>query len=163
MYYSQADPRWGGTDFGGNTVGAAGCGPTSMAICISTLSKKVSPLTTCQWGAKHGYYIKESGWSHSVIPALAKQYHLKCKGIGKNRSALSQALSEKKLVVAIMAKGHFTNAGHYIVLRGMTSDGKILVADCGSKARNKAWDFNIVYNEARSGADAGGPFWIISK
>ena len=103
-------------------------------------SKKVSPLTTCQWGAKHGYYIKESGWSHSVIPALAKQYHLKCKGIGKNRSALSQALSEKKLVVAIMAKGHFTNAGHYIVLRGMTSDGKILVADCGSKARNKAWE-----------------------
>ena len=163
VYYSQADPRWGGTDFGGNTVGAAGCGPTSMAICISTLSKKVSPLTTCQWGAKHGYYIKGSGWSHSVIPALAKQYHLKCKGIGKNRSALSQALSEKKLVVAIMAKGHFTNAGHYIVLRGMTSDGKILVADCGSKARNKAWDFNIVYNEARSGADAGGPFWIISK
>ena len=45
----------------------------------------------------------------------------------------------------------------------MTGDGKILVADCGSKARNKAWDFNIVYNEARSGADAGGPFWIISK
>ena len=163
VYYSQADPRWGGTDFGGNTVGAAGCGPTSMAICISTLSKKVSPLTTCQWGAKHGYYIKGSGWSHSVIPALAKQYHLKCKGIGKNRSALSQALSEKKLVVAIMAKGHFTNGGHYIVLRGMTGDGKILVADCGSKARNKAWDFNIVYNEARSGADAGGPFWIISK
>ena len=163
VYYSQADPRWGGTDFGGNTVGAAGCGPTSMAICISTLSKKVSPLTTCQWGAKHGYYVKGSGWSHSVIPALAKQYHLKCKGIGKNRSALSQALSEKKLVVAIMAKGHFTNGGHYIVLRGMTSDGKILVADCGSKARNKVWDFNIVYNEARSGADAGGPFWIISK
>lgn len=98
-----------------------------------------------------------------MIPALAKQYHLKCKGIGKNRLALSQALAEKKLVVAIMAKGHFTNGGHYIVLRGMTSDGKILVADCGSKARNKAWDFNIVYNEARSGADAGGPFWIISK
>ncbi len=55
------------------------------------------------------------------------------------------------MVVAIMAKGHFTNGGHYIVLRGMTSDGKISVADCGSKARNKAWDFNIVYNEARKG------------
>lgn len=163
VYYSQADSRWGDKDFGGNTVAAAGCGPTSMAICISTLSKKVSPLTTCQWGAKHGYYVKGSGWSHAVIPALAKQYHLKCKGIGKNRSELSRALSEKKLVVAIMAKGHFTGKGHYIVLRGMTSDGKILVADCGSKARNKAWDFDIVYNEARNGADAGGPFWIISK
>lgn len=163
VYYSQADPRWGGIDFGGNTVAAAGCGPTSMAICISTLSKKVSPLTTCKWGAKQGYYVKGAGWSHAVIPALAKQYHLKCKGIGKNRSELSRALSEKKLVVAIMAKGHFTGKGHYIVLRGMTSDGKILVADCGSKARNKAWDFDIVYNEARNGADAGGPFWIISK
>ena len=69
--------------------------------------KEISPLTTCQWGAKHGYYIKGSGWSHSVIPALAKQYHLKCKGIGKNRSALSQALSEKKVGCCNHGKGTF--------------------------------------------------------
>lgn len=164
VYYAQADPRWGGTDFGGNTIKVAGCGPTSMAICISTLTdKKVSPVTTCKWAAQHGYYQKGFGWSHSVIAGLAKHYKLKCKAIGKNRSELTKALKEKKLVVAIMGPGHFTDYGHYIVLRGLTKKGKILVADCGKKSRNGAWDYNIVYNEARSGASAGGPFWVISK
>lgn len=163
VYYSQADPRWGSINFGGNTIQAAGCGPTSMAICISTLDKKVSPVTTCKWAAKAGYYVKGKGWSHSVIAGLAKHYKLKCKAIGKDRNALTKALKEKKLVVAIMGPGHFTDRGHYIVLRGLTKEGKILVADCGNKARNKAWDFNTVYNEAKSSASAGGPFWIIAK
>lgn len=163
VYYSQADPRWANIDFGGNTIQVAGCGPTSMAICISTLDKKVSPVTTCKWAAKVGYYVKGKGWSHSVVPGLAKHYKLKCTAIGKNKKKLAQALKQKKLVVAIMGPGHFTKRGHYIVLRGLTKDGKILVADCGNKARNKAWNFDIVYNEARSSADAGGPFWIITK
>lgn len=162
VYYSQADPRWGNIDFGGNTIQAAGCGPTSMAICISTLDKKVSPVTTCKWSAKAGYYVKGQGWSHSVIPGLAKHYKLKCTGIGKNKTALIKALKEKKLVVAIMGPGEFTDRGHYIVLRGMTKSGKILVADCGNRARNKAYPFDTVFQQVKS-ADAGGPFWVITK
>lgn len=163
VYYSQADPRWGSIDFGGNTIQAAGCGPTSMAICISTLDKKVSPVTTCKWAAKAGYYVKGKGWSHSVIPGLAKHYKLKCKGIQRNKTALIKALKEKKLVVAIMGPGDFTKRGHYIVLRGMTKSGEILVADCGNKARNKAYPFDTVFNQSRGNADAGGPFWVITK
>lgn len=164
VYYSQADPRWGEVDFGGSKIKDAGCGPTSMAICISTLTdKKVNPVTTCKWAAQHGYYVKGSGWSHSVVAGLAKHYKLKCKAIGKNRTELIKALKKKKLVVAIMGPGHFTKKGHYIVLRGMDKKGRILVADCGKKSRNKAWDFDIVYNEARPDASAGGPFWVISK
>lgn len=164
VYYNQGDSRWKNYNFGGNTVGKAGCGPTSMAICIATLKKtNVTPKETCKWAAKNGYYVKGSGWRHSVIGALAKKYKLKCTGIGKDKKKLTKALKQKKLVVSIMAPGHFTKGGHYIVLRGLTKDGKILVADCGNKERNKAWDFDIVYNEARSSASAGGPFWVIEK
>ncbi len=61
-----------------------------------------------------------------------------------------------------MAEGHFTKSGHFIVLRGVTEEGKILVADPASVARsNQEWDISIILNEARRGASAGGPLWAI--
>jgi len=66
-------------------------------------------------------------------------------------------------VIAIMGKGHFTKGGHFIVLRGVTAAGKVLVADPASKIRSeREWDFNIILKEARKGAAAGGAFWVIS-
>lgn len=61
-----------------------------------------------------------------------------------------------------MLKGHFTSGGHFIVLRGVTSDGQIMVADPASYSRSqKLWDLSIILNEASKRAGAGGPFWII--
>lgn len=164
VYYNQGDAAWKSLPYSTSTIGDSGCGPTSMAICISTLSgKKVTPRQTCTWAGNHGYYVKGSGSMHSVIPGLAKQYKVKCKGVGKSKTEIVKALKSGKLVVAIMAKGHFTDGGHFIVLTGI-KDGKITVADCGSRARTKqTWSLDLIVKEARSGADAGGPFWVISK
>ncbi|MNI98061.1 hypothetical protein D3C73_1568290 [compost metagenome] len=50
-----------------------------------------------------------------------------------------------------------------MVLRGVTEEGDILVADSASRKRSgQTWDFSIILNEARKNAAAGGPFWIIS-
>ena len=66
-------------------------------------------------------------------------------------------------MVAIMGPTHFTDGGHFIVLRGI-KDGKILVADCGSRQRTKeTWSLDLIASEAKGTASAGGPFWIISK
>lgn len=74
------------------------------------------------------------------------------------------ALSSGKLVVAIMSEGHFTRGGYFIVLRGITAEGKILVADPAiHKCSNQEWDLSLIMGEARKGADAGGPFWAIGK
>lgn len=57
-----------------------------------------------------------------------------------------------------------TSSGHFIVLRGCTSDGKILVADPSSYKRSeKSWDMSIILNEASKRAGSGGPFWIIGN
>lgn len=164
VYYNQGDAAWASLPYGSSTIRKSGCGPTSMAICISTLgSKKVTPRQTAAWAGKSGYYVKGVGSSHSVVPALAKQYKLKCKGVGKSQTEIIKALKSGKLVVAIMAPGHFTDNGHFIVLTGI-KDGKITVADCGSRERTKkTWSLSLIINEARSGASAGGPFWVISK
>ena len=48
------------------------------------------------------------------------------------------------------------------MLRGITSQGKILVADCASYERSqKEWDINIFLNECNKCAAAGGPFWVL--
>ena len=164
-YYNQGDAAWASLPYGSSTIKKSGCGPTSAAICISTLSgKKVTPRQTCTWAAKNGYYVSGAGSKHEVIPALAKHYKLKCKGVGKDKVKVVKALkSGKKLVVAIMGPTHFTDGGHFIVLRGI-KDGKILVADCGSRQRTKeTWSLDLIASEAKGTASAGGPFWIISK
>ena len=75
---------------------------------------------------------------------------------------LREALKDGKLIVALMSKGHFTSGGHFIVLRGLTEGGKVLVADPSSYTRSlKEWDMSIILNEASRSAGAGGPFWAI--
>lgn len=164
VYYNQGDAAWWKLPYGTSTIKKSGCGPTSMAICISTFTgKKVTPRMTCDWAGKHGYYQPGSGSLHSVVPDLAKHYKLKCKGVGQSKKEVIKALKSGKLVVALMGPGHFTKGGHFIVLTGI-KDGKITVADCGSRKRTKqTWSLDLITNESKGSASAGGPFWIISK
>lgn len=146
IYYNQADPAWGSMLYGNlRPISATGCGPTSMAIVISTLKEKIIPPEACKWSAKNGYLVEGTTngkpyamSSHALIPNMAKAFGLKCQGVGKGSDTeekIVKALSNGKLVVAIMGPGHFTTGGHFMVLRGVTKKGKILIADCGSNSR----------------------------
>lgn len=165
-YYSQLDSRWADLMYGtSSTIGAAGCGPTSMAIVITTLlGVEHTPMELAQWSVENGYRCEGNGSYHSLIPNAAKEYGLACEGVGKEEvDKIVEALTSGKLVVAIMGEGTFTSNGHFIVLRGITSDGKVLVADPASFSRSeKEWKLSLIIEEARSNASAGGPFWIIS-
>ncbi len=164
VYFSQYDSRWGSKMYGKtNTIAGAGCGPSSLAICISTLTNKtVTPPEVCEWSVKTGHRCEGSGSYHSLIPDGAAHWGVPCRGIGQSKKQLVQALQDGKLVIAIMSQGHFTKGGHFIVLRGITSQGKILVADCASYERSqKEWDISIFFNECNKGAASGGPFWVL--
>lgn len=164
VYFSQYDSRWGSKMYGKtNTIAGAGCEPSSLAICISTLTNKtVTPPEVCEWSVKTGHRCEGSGSYHSLIPDGAAHWGVPCRGIGQSKKQLVQALQGGKLVIAIMSQGHFTRGGHFIVLRGITSQGKILVADCASYERSqKEWDINIFLNECNKGSAAGGPFWVL--
>ena len=165
VYYNQLDSRWANEMYGkSSTIGAAGCGPTALAIAISTLTgKNVDPPAVCKWSVANGHRCEGNGSYHSLIPEGAAHYGLKVEKLGRSSARELEAhLSSGKLVIAIMSKGHFTSNGHFIVLRGITKDGKVLVADPASYKRSgQTWDMSIILNEARGDASAGGPFWSV--
>ena len=69
----------------------------------------------------------EAGWS--IFTACAAHWGLTCNNLGKNTQNMVTTLSQGKPVIASVGPGTFTKGGHLIVLRGITSDGKILVND----------------------------------
>lgn len=163
VYFNQLDERYAGKPYGTDHIGGYGCGPTSMAIVISSLTgETVDPEHMAQWAYENGYWCRGSGSYHALIPGAAGNWGLAVSGCSPSEpQRLLDALADGKLVVAIMSKGHFTNGGHFIVLRGV-KDGKVLVADPASYKRSgQLWDLSIILNEASRRAGAGGPFWII--
>lgn len=165
VYYNQTDARWGNEMYGkSGTIGASGCGPTALAIAVASLTDhQVTPYDVAQWSVENGYRCEGNGSYHNLIPNGGAHYGLTVTGIGNDGKKLVEALQEGKLVIAIMSKGHFTRSGHFIVLRGVTEEGNILVADPASvKRSNQEWPLGIITNEASRRAGSGGPFWVLS-
>ncbi len=166
VYYNQRDVRWGDRMYGrSGTIGEAGCGPTALAIAVASLTDhQVTPYDVAQWSVANGCRCEGDGSYHSLIPNGGRHYGLTVTSIGRDGRLLVEALQEGKLAIAIMAKGHFTNGGHFIVLRDVTAEGKILVADPASVQRSgQAWDLRIITGEAsRRVGSAGGPIWVLS-
>lgn len=165
VYYNQADTRWGSKLYGRTgTMASSACGPTALAIVVASLAdRSIDPVDVAKWSVKNGYRVEGNGSAHALIPDGGVHYGLRLEALGRDAKALTQALNDGKLVVAIMSKGHFTNGGHFIVLRGITSSGKILVADPASKSRSEQeWALSIIVNEASRAGAVGGPFWAFS-
>ncbi len=108
--------------------------PTSLAMVVSGLTgNRVTPDIVGNWSVRNGHRAEGAGSYWSLMTAGGKHYGLNVEAVSrKNPSRIVQALSEGKPVVASMGKGHFTNGGHFIVLRGITENGKILVHDSSS-------------------------------
>ena len=165
VYYNQFDARYADKPYGLDDIAHYGCGPTSMAMVVSTLtSETVDPVQMAKWSYDNDFWYSGGGSWHDLIPGAAKAWGLPVEGCTASEpQRIVDALMSGKLVVVIMAKGHFTKEGHFIVLRGVTSTGSILVADPGSYERSgQEWDLSIILNEAKKkDVGAGGPFWLI--
>ena len=159
IYFNQGDSAW---NQNGYCIAKAGCGPTSMAVVITSLTGKwVTPLDTAIWGYQHGFYSRE-GSAHEMVPAMATAYGLRCQGIGTDYQAIKNALKSGKPVVCLMGPGYFTRGGHFMVLVAIDNNDCVTVADVGSRARS-AYKYRLADVIAQSkGASAGGPFWVMS-
>lgn len=150
--FLQGDRRWGHYSYGDHgTLSTSACGPTSMAMIIAGLNNdgNVNPKVTADWSAAHGYRAS-SGTSWGFFPACAGAYGLHCNQVSYNARSITDTLRSGKVMIASMKPGHFTKGGHFIVLRGITAEGRILVNDPASTKRsNQSWDVSIIQNECK--------------
>ncbi|HCT63719.1 MAG TPA: hypothetical protein DIC60_00290 [Lachnospiraceae bacterium] len=166
-YFSQEDHRWGKIIYGNdNTISVYGCGPTTVAMLASSLTDTiVYPNEVAEWAYENGEFANNGGSYHSIITHGAANYGLTAKSlIMPTKETIKDELAKGNLVVALMDKGHFTSDGHFIILRGITENNELLIADAKSLENSqKVWDFDVIISEAKYGANNGGPFWSIGK
>ena len=143
------------------SASSSGCGATSMCMVIHYLTgnTKATPYLLFKWAYEHGYY-NGSGLDHGAVSAMGKLCGVTGKWVGKDGKKIVKALLTGHPVIAHMGPGTFTKNGHYIVLRGVTKDGKILVNDPASSSRTKkAYPLSTILKQGKTST----PFMICSR
>ena len=168
VYYNQTDEAWAEEKYGSDRLGGYGCGPAAMAMAVSSLTESgLDPAQMAQYCVDHGYWAKKRGSYLSMVPGVAEDFGLTCTPLlpeETDADLLTQHLLSGSLAVALMGPGHFTNGGHFIVLRGVTLDGSVLVADPASRERSlTTWDPELILEELSASRSSGGPLWLISS
>ncbi|MGL5692437.1 MAG: C39 family peptidase, partial [Peptostreptococcaceae bacterium] len=99
----------------------------------------------------NGYLANGVGTKWSIMTEGAKNFGLNGMEINLNKSSITSTLKNGHLIIASMGPGEFTRKGHFIVLKGIDSDGKIIVNDPNSKVKSeKTWDIDVFMKEAKN-------------
>jgi hypothetical protein len=150
VYYCQGDYK--NYSYGyGKSIAAAGCGPTSLAMVLTYYTgKKITPVDTAQYAMNHNYRIKNNGTSDKLFGAMCQEYGVKGEYQSATADNIVTALKQGKKIIAHMGPGTFTKGGHYIVLKGITSDGKVQVADPNHpNYNNKTFSASLIAKESK--------------
>jgi hypothetical protein len=152
VYYSQVDPRWASVPYsfksgcGSKTIGSSGCGPTSVAMVISTFtgSAITPPKIVEQFGAT--YQMNECGTAWGMFGAAAKAYGLKSADLGRDKTRIINALKSGSLILAGgEGAAPYSKSGHIVVFKGIDASGNIIVANPGSlKGDNQVYSIEQV-------------------
>jgi len=151
--FQQWDKRWGYLKYGGNIIAVNGCGPTCMSMVYTGLTGNTdkSPAAIAEFCLENDYYTEDSGTSWSFMLDGAKKLGLDAEQIAIGAESIKEKLASGQPVICSMKPGDFTETGHFIVLRGITRDGKLLVNDPNSISRSeKKWDMDTVLKQIKA-------------
>ena len=163
-YFCQTDEQWADLPFGTDTIGPYGCGPTVMAIAVASLTDAdTDPAIMAAWAAEHGYWARGGGSYLTIVMGTARSFGIETEPFAsRDANDVLDALSQGKMLVALMGPGQFTTTGHFILLRGVTMSGKVLVADPNSPENSlAAWDPQVILDELSPNRGDGAPLWAL--
>lgn len=168
VYFNQTDEDRAEQMYGTDPLSTHGCGPTAMAMAVSSLTgETVDPAEMATLCVQRGYWCRDHGSYLAMVQGVAEAYGLDCRSL--DPAALDEGefytrLSGGDIFVALMTRGHFTRGGHFILLRGATLSGEILVADPASRDRSLiSWDLSLILDELSPSRHDGAPLWVLSK
>ncbi len=140
------------------SVKTSGCGAVCLSMALAYLRKDLlqTPETLFRDACLAGLYAG-NGLSLKTLRALALSHGVRAEYRGRSGKAVREALSAGYPVIAYMDSGRFSAGGHYIVLRGLTEDGRVRVNDPNSLRNSEtAFDLSLIVEQSRS----GNPFLV---
>lgn len=150
--FLQWDERWGYETYGDDYMAVTGCGPTALSMVYTGLTGDTSlnPYEMAKLAQNNGYYVNGSGSSWNMMLGLASQIGLDANEISLDENSIKKELSAGNPIICIMGPGDFTTSGHFIVLTGITDDGKVQVNDPNSvKNSQKTWELDRIMSQMR--------------
>ena len=152
--YFQWSEVWGYASYGSENIGMGGCGPTSLSMVATGLTGNTS--FTPKYVADMS--VDEVGTDWTLMTAGASELGINSAQLTNwSEDTLKSELSAGHPIICSMGPGDFTNQGHFIVLSGLTEEGKVLINDPNSKINSrKKWDLNTIINQM----NAAWSFWV---
>lgn len=166
LYYNQGDIRWKEYLYGGSDrMAKYGCGPVCVSMLINSFtSTSVSPVEMADWSAANGYYARQGGSYHGLIPGSLEAFGLQVESVTERTADNARQLLESgHVLVALMGRGALTQNGHFIIIAQVSPSGNVYIADPASYENStKEWDLELLMNELKKSYDSGGPLWAVS-
>ena len=171
VLYYQTDPRWKNISYAvlgeSTTIGASGCGPTSMAMVLATWADaSVTPKTECAWALKNGYKCLNSGTYYSYFVPAARRYGLSCTQLNgasiynnansSYHAMAKQAVDNGDFVIACMGKGLWTRSGHYVLLWGIEGNMVYINDPASSKVARTRGNYLVFKQQVKY-------YWVIKR
>ena len=157
-WYGQCDSKWRSVSYGGcGDICSSGCGCTSFAMMATALTGiEYLPDEVCTYAGDKGMHICGSGSSHSLPATISDHFGLQHETIsGASIEKINKYLNEGWMIWTCgSGPDPFTSGGHCIGVRGITSDGKWLLADSKGNGKEvtleKDWDPQHVFSNMRT-------------
>ncbi|GKX29717.1 hypothetical protein SH1V18_21970 [Vallitalea longa] len=149
-HFLQWDQRWGYYNYGNSPIALSGCGPTALSMVIVGLTGNTdkNPKVVSDFSYEKGYYVDGAGTSWTLMSEGAEALGLKSKVLPLDENIIKSNLRDGKPIIVSVRKGDFTTTGHFIILTGVTDEGKITVNDPNSISRsNKEWDIDVLMGQ----------------
>ncbi|MBO6307554.1 MAG: C39 family peptidase [Oribacterium sp.] len=168
LYFCQSDSHWKDYRIAGvDRMGAYGCGPVTISMLVNSFAKTDTPITPVEvadWAVENKLYAIHGGSYHSLIPEALEHYGLNCTSVtDRTAENVTELLKSGHVLIALMGKGSLTDAGHFVVITQLTSDGNVMIADPAKFGNcQKTWSLEQILKELKAAYDGGGPLWAVS-
>ena len=151
--FIQWDKRWGYDKYGDEFIAINGCGPTSIAMVAVGLTGNtdINPKIVADYSRQNGYLVNGVGTKWNLMTKGVKQFGIIGTEINLSEISIISNLKKGHPIIASMGPGEFTSKGHFIVLTGIDSEGRIIVNDPNSKVKSeKTWDIDVFMKETKN-------------
>lgn len=153
LYYQQDYPEnvvsWHGEE---TSVAQSGCGATCVSMVIGYFypEEEPEPDDVMRLAGDMGFY-RGDGLGRDALRLLLAEYEIIGRWRELDARAIENTLRKGKPIVVYVGPGYFTGSGHYIVLRGISENGELLVADPNSreKTEEKTYRFAEIIRQAK--------------